>query len=286
MDEAFEALKLAPSYLPLHTLIGDLLAREGRTQDAINKFSVVARAYSARGEISQAVDLLQRIVRAAPMDLIARNNLIEQLASRGSISEAVAEYVNLAEIYYRLADLDMARKTYTSALHLAQKGPDSHSWSVKLLQHMADIDMQRLDWRQALRIYEQIRTLQPDDIQLRKSLVILNLRLGEIPQVITELANYLTHLQNTGRRPEAIPYLEDLVNEEPKQPLLRRALAEEYRLAGRIPDAITQLDIAGEFLRDAGDRDGAIHTVEAIIAMNPRNVADYTTLLAKLMSGS
>lgn len=285
MDEAFEALKEAPSYLPLHTLIGDLLTREGRTQDAITKYNVVARGYSSRGEISQAVDILRRIIQVAPMDLAARNNLIEQLSSRGSISEAIVEYINLAEIHYRLADLDMARKTYTSALHLAQKGPDSQSWSIKLLHRMADIDMQRLDWRQALRVYEQIRSLQPDDIQLRKNLVILNLRLGEIQQVSKELSNYLTYLQNSGRREEAIPYLEDLIKEEPKHTLLRRALAEEYRLVGRIPDAITQLDIAGEFLRDAGDREGAIQAVEAIIAMNPRNVADYTSLLTKLKSG-
>ena len=41
------------------------------------------------------------------------------------------------------------------------------------MRRMADIDMQRLDWRQALRIYEQLRTLEPDDPSVRKSLIEL-----------------------------------------------------------------------------------------------------------------
>lgn len=285
IDEAFEALQHAPSYLPLHTLIGDLLIQEGHTQDAIVKYSVVAQAYSTRGEISQAIDLLRRIIQAAPMDLAARTRLIDQLAARGSVDEAIAEYLDLAEIYYRLAELDMARKTYTTALRLAQQGGASRSWSVKLLQRMADIDMQHLDWKQAVRVYEQIRTLQPNDVQVRRNLINLNMRLGEIPQAGAELDNYLAYLQNTGNRAEAIPFLEELVNEEPKQPVLRRALAEEYRLAERISDAVAQLDTLGDILLDSGDREGAMQAIEAIIAMNPPNVADYTALLAKVRSG-
>ena len=55
MDEAFESFKYAPTYLPLHTLVGDLLMQEGRTLDAMSKYSVVADAYNVRGEASQAV---------------------------------------------------------------------------------------------------------------------------------------------------------------------------------------------------------------------------------------
>jgi len=36
---------------------------------------------------------------------------------------------------------------------------------------MADIDVQSLDWREALRIYEQIKTMKPDDPRARASLI-------------------------------------------------------------------------------------------------------------------
>ena len=284
MDEAYESFKYAPTYLPLHTLIGDLLIQEGRTQDAIAKYTVVAEAYSVRGEATQAVNLLRRIVQVAPMDLVVRTRLIDQLAARGLVDEAVGEYIGLADIYYRLAELDMARKTYTTALHLAQQGGANHAWSVKLMRCMADIDMQRLDWRQALRIFEQLRTLEPDDITVRKSLIDLNIRLTQFPQATAELDGFLAHLQSSGRRGEAIPFLEELVNEYPKQGILRRALSEEYRHAERIPDAVAQLDALGDLLLNAGDRDGAIQNIETIMAMNPPNTEDYKTLLAKIKS--
>ena len=284
MDEAFESFKYAPTYLPLHTLIGDLLLQDGRTQDAIAKYTVVAEAYSVRGEASQAVNLLRRIVQVAPMDLAVRTRLIDHLAARGLVDEAITEYMDLADIHYRLAELDLARKTYTTALRLAQQGGANRTWSIKLMRRMADIDMQRLDWRQALRIFEQLRTLEPDDVPIRKSLVDLNIRLAQLPQATVELEGYIAHLQSSGRRGEAIPFLEELVNEIPKQGLLRRALAEEYRLAKRIPEAIAQLDVLGEMLLNAGERVGAIQTIEAIMAMNPPNIKDYQALLAKIKS--
>ena len=282
MDEAFESFKYAPTYLPLHTLVGDLLIQDGRTQDAIAKYTVVAEAYSVRGEAAQAVKILRRIVQVAPMDLAVRTRLIDQLAARGMVNEAVAEYIDLGGIYYHLAELEMARQTYTKALRLAQEGSANRDWSVKLMRLMADIDMQRLDLRQALRIFEQLRTLEPDDITVRKSLIDLNIRLTQIPQASAEWDNFLAHLQSSKRRGEAIPFLEDLINEYPKQELLRRALAEEYRQANRMPEAVAQLEALADILLNAGQRDETIQTIEAIMAMNPPNMQVYKTLLTKI----
>ncbi len=284
MDEAFESFKYAPTFLPLHSLVGDLLMQEGRTQDAVTKYSVVADAYSVRGEAAQSVNILRRIVQVSPMDMAVRTRLIDQLTGSGMVNEAVAEYIELANIYYRLAELDIARKTYTTALHLAQQDGANPSWSVKLMRRMVDIDMQRLDWRQALRIFEQLRTLEPDDVAVRKSLIELNIHLNQLQQATAELDGYLVHLESTGRGREAIPFLEELVKENPKQAILRHALAELYRQADRIPAAVTQLDALGNLLLTAGDREGAIQALEMIISLNPPNGQDYQVLLVKVKS--
>jgi hypothetical protein len=146
--------------------------------------------------------------------------------------------------------------------------------------------MQRLDWRQALRIYEQLRTLDPNDASVRKSLIELNIHLNQLPQATAEMDGFLTHLESTGRRADVIPFLEEMIKENPKQAILRRALAEEYRQANRIPEAVTQLDALGNLLLTAGDREGAIRIVETIISLNPPNIKDYQALLAKLKSGA
>jgi tetratricopeptide (TPR) repeat protein len=281
MDEAFHALMYAPTYLPLHILIGDLLIREGRTPEAIAKFTTVANAYSVRGEGSQATSLLKRIIQLSPMDLAARSRLIEQLTARGHLNEAVSEYLDLADIYYRLAELDMARKTYTTALRLAQQPNVDRRWSIQILQHMADIDMQHLDWRQAIRVFEQLRTLRPDDATIRENLIELNLRLAQIPQAQAELESFISYLESNGRAQETIPFLEKMIEEHSDQVVLRRELASQLYKMGQIAAAIAQLDAAGDKLMAMGDRAGVVEIVKQILAMNPPNADEYRNLLAQ-----
>jgi tetratricopeptide (TPR) repeat protein len=285
MDEAFYALRSAPTYLPLHTLIGDLLVEEGRIQDAITKFTVVAQAYDVRGETSQATLVLRRIINLAPMDLTARTRLVEHLGAKGQVDQAINEYLDLADIYYRLADLDMARKTFTSALRLAQRSVNNSEWSVKILMRMADIDMQRLDWKQAVRVFEQVRTIRPDDMTVRKNLVELNMHLNQTPQAASELENYINYLDTTSHRSDAIPFLEELIQENPRLVVARHYLAGEYRHAGQVPEAVAQLDEMANILLDAGDRAAAIQVIESIVALHPPKVADYQVVLAQLKSG-
>ena len=285
MDEAFHALQSAPTYLPLHTLIGDLLEREGHIQEAIAKYTVVANAYGVRGESNLATKMLRRVIELSPMDLKARTRMIDQLIAHGQVDEAINEYLELADIYYRLAELDMARKTYTTALRVVQQANADRSWNVHILQRMADIDMQRLDWKQAMRVFEQIRTLRPDDETARKNLIDLNLRLAQHPQAIAELDSYLSYLDSSGKREKAIPFLEDLVKEHEDQLILRRALAGQYQQAGQIDNAITQLDAVGEILVEAGKKNDAIEVIQQILLMNPPNADDYRTLIQQLQSG-
>ncbi len=175
-----------------------------------------------------------------------------------------------------------ARKTYAQALKLAQQTNAERLWKVKTLHRMADIDLQSLDWRQALRDFEQIRNLEPDDDKARLSLIDLNFRLGQSTQALAELDNYVAFLWKNGQKEPAVVFLEKMIVEYPKQPSIRRRLAEMYRQTGRVREAILQLDTAADMLVESGDRAGAIEAVMALIALNPPNVADYQRMLAKL----
>jgi len=282
MEEAYYSLHYAPTYLPLHTLISELLIQDDNVPDAITKLSVVARAYSVRGDSEQATKTLRRVICLSPTDLSLRNRLIDQLISRGQIEEALEEYLELADLQFRQAELGIARKTFTSALRLCQQSNVSNDWNVRILKNMADIDMQLLDWRQACRIYEQVRTFRPNEINIRKNIIDLNIRLGQPNQAYTEIDNYVANLDSNGLRSDAIPFLENLLEEYPDQVIMRSYLAEEYRQAGRINDAILQLDSLGEICLDAGDTQAAIQAMESIIALNPSNIDRYRSVIKKL----
>jgi tetratricopeptide (TPR) repeat protein len=285
MDEAYDAIQHAPTYLPIHTLMGDLLVQEGRTADAIAKYSVVSHSYSVRGEVGQATKLLRRVIQLSPMDMPARNRLIEQLVARGQIDDAVRENVELAAIYYRLADLDMARKTFTNALRVAQQGNASREWNTHILNRMADIDLQRLDWKQAMRVFEQIRTIAPEDAATRKQLVELNLRMGQPDKALGELENFINYLESQRKSDQIVPFLEELSQEHEDQPLLKRTLAAQLHHAGRTDEAVALLDVLGEALVQRADHEGAMDVINQIVLMNPTNAEEYRQLLNQMRSG-
>jgi tetratricopeptide (TPR) repeat protein len=185
----------------------------------------------------------------------------------------------MAGVYYNLADLAKSRKTYTEALRLAQQANADRAVKAEILYQMADIDLQSLDWRQALRIYEQLRTLQPEDRRARFNIIELNLRLGQEAQSLAELNNYLSFLSNRGERRQIFGFLEELVREMPDHAVLRRPLAEAYRQTGRKEDAISQYDAIGEIYLDRGNRPAAIQAIETILNMEPKDKEQYQQLL-------
>ena len=282
MEEAYAALEFSPSYLPLHVQMGELLLMNERPQEAIEKFSTVARVYSARGEGEQATKIYERILAISPLDVKARAQLIDHLSAAGQIKEAAGQCIELADVYYRLAQLEKARSTYEAALHLAQGTHVEAAWNVQILHQIADIDLQRLDWRKALRVYEQLRTLAPNDETARLNLVQLNLRLGQEANANTELDNYLSFINSRGRDQDTITFLSGVVVENPRFALANRRLAEALQQNGQREEAIRQWNKVGELLVDSGDREGAKATVRAILALNPPNAERYQNFLNRL----
>jgi tetratricopeptide (TPR) repeat protein len=284
MEEAYYALKFAPTYLPLHVCIGDLLVQENRLPEALMKYSIVAKSYHIKGETRRAINLLQRVCELNPVDMEARNELIDMLTVNGKPHETIQEYIKLAEAYYNLADLNMARTTYSNAFRYAQQSKVDRETKIKLLHRMADIDMQSFDWRNAVRVFEQIRNLEPEDIKARDMLFELNIRLGQENQALSELDNYLNHLISVHRTTDALEYINGKIAENQALPGLYRRLAEVYRLLGRKEDAVSQMEIAKDMYLQAGNRPAAIETLMMILALNPVNVKFYQRMLVELQA--
>lgn len=282
LEEAFFALSEAPFYLPLHAQIGEILLQAGHLEQAVEKFRIIAQTYAMRGELQQAIAFDRRVVELKPSDGRARLRLIEHLLAFGKAESAVEEYLQLADLYYRLAELPQARHAYTEALRIAQQANLERDRRIAILRHIADIDLQSLEWRKALRVLEQIRTLRPEDVETRSQIIELNLRLEQEQQALSELDDFIAYLTSHNQLARLTEFLEGLVQQYPQSVPLRRRLAESYRQKGEIPLAVAQLDAIGEMLLQAGEQGAAQQVIEAIIALNPPNKAEYQLLLEQL----
>lgn len=286
IEEAMLGLETAPGYLPLHQRLGEILLQADREEAGLKKLGMVAETYRVRGEVQPAAEIYRRIIDHSPVDLKARVQLIELLSQQDRADQALQEYTELADLYRQMAEIDLARRALADALRLAQRSSVDRSWSLRILHQMGDIDLARLDWRRALRVYEQIRTIDPGDDKARSHAIDLNLRLGQEEQAAQELDSHLAHLVESGRSAEALSRLEELAREHPGKQALHARLAEAYRAAGRTADAIAQYDALGEIQLDAGRVQDAIQTIQAIVDLNPPDVEGYRELLENLKAGA
>lgn len=218
------------------------------------------------------------------MDQDARGKLIKQLIDQGKIEKAIQEYMNLADVHYRLAQLNVSCDTYNQALALAQQhslGPD---WVSKILKSIADINLQQLDWREALVVYEQLCSLTPEDDEIRYMVIDLNVRLGREDQAKTELENYLSHLYKNEMVDKAGAFLENLAKENEGNGTLfaKTRLAEHYQENSEKDKAINQWEKVAEKFVSTRDYEGAKEAIRAILILKPQNADQYRKALKKL----
>ncbi|MBZ0294343.1 MAG: tetratricopeptide repeat protein [Anaerolineae bacterium] len=282
MDEAHHAVEFAPSYLPIHVRMAEIMMREGRVRQAINKYNIVARTYLVRGENDRAASILGEVLEMAPLDISVRTNLIELLEAEERWDEALDQYVDLADTYHQLGDFDMARNTYNVAERLATRVQASVDKMVRIKHRIADIDQMRLDIRRAQRTYEEIIQIAPNDERARRMLIDLNYRQSNQVEAIRRLDELLKIFAKNKQVNRITQLLEELVTLYPNDTGLRSRLAAIYRQLGRKKETILQLDALGELQLEAGAHEEAINTLRQIIALQPDGIEDYRRLLAQL----
>lgn len=282
MEEAMLALTAAPTYMALHERMADILIRSGRLDGGLAKLSIIAETYRVRGEVEQASGAYRAILQHAPIDMTARSRLVELLTQQGRVAEALQQHLELADLYRQLAQIDEARQTLAEAQKLAARTSVDRSMQVEILQQMADIDLSRLDWRRAVRGFQEILELDPSDDKARGQVIDLAFRLGQEDVAAAELDRHLGSLVQSGRGADALNSLEELAREHPGKQALHARLAEAYRAAGRKADAIAQYDALGEIQLDSGNVADAIRTIRTILDLNPSDKQGYQELLRNL----
>ena len=282
VEEIYRAIQISPDYLPAHLRLAETLGKQGRREAAATKYAMIGDTYRIRSDVSGAVRAYEKVVTLTPLDVAAKMRLIDMLKRNGMIDKALENYIAMGDAHYQLAQVDKARDAYQDALKLAPRSSDPEKMKGRLLQLIADIDMQRFDWKRALHAYRDLRELAPDDERTAMTLVDLYYKVGRPINAVGELDSYLKQLVRSGRGAKVPGILEDMVNRRPSDPHLVERLSRLYIQQKRIPEAIEMLEKLGEAQIDAGNNAGATETIKKILQLNPPNAAIYKQLLSQL----
>ncbi len=282
LEESYRAIRLAPTYLPVHMGLAEVFAQQGKAEEAVSKYAAVAAAHLMRGEPRKAIEVYRKALVAAPMTISIREKLIDLLVAHGELDLALHEYVALGESYYRLARVDVALEKFEQALKLADRTKAPTDWRVGVLHRVADLHMQRVRWKEATAVYERILRLSPDDEQAGFRLVELRYRLGQEALALRDLDALIVLY---GKRKELrgiVSVLKELVASYPQDTSLRSRLSRIYVELGMKREAIAELDTLGELQLEAGRRREAMGTLRTIISLGPDEQDGYTQLLREL----
>ncbi len=281
MDESHQAVEQAPSYLPAHVRMAEIMVKEGRLRQAINKYYIVARVYLIREEYDRATSVLNEVIEMAPLDTTIRQELIGVLEYQGRTDESLIHYIQLGQTYKQLGNVEGAREVYLVAEGIARRMNARDD--LLLVKHaMADIDVSRLDTRRAQRLYEEIIEINPEDERAYRQLTEILLNQGNSVEAMRRLDMLLGMFAKNRQVNPILKALEELARLYPTEIGVRSRLAGIYRQLGRTTDAIKQLDSLGELQLKAGLTQDAIVTIRQITKMDPPNIEQYRNLLRQL----
>lgn len=284
-EECLRAIQKAPSFLPLHSRLAEIMLKQDRTEPAITKYLYIANVYQMRNQPDQSVNMYQKILKLAPMDVTVRSKLIDLYTSLGNAPQALRQYLVLADSYYQLAQVDRALEKYNEALRMANNNGNADNLKVEVLSRMADIYNQRFDWANAATAYQELLKLDPGNNQFLRRLVDLYFKQNKISEAISMLDKLIGIYQRQNPL-QVLELLKELSSFYPDNMHLRQRLAIAYAQNNMKAQAVEEYDALGEMQLEKGLRDQAIQTIQAIINLGPDDVEGYRRLLGQISGGA
>ena len=167
-------------------IVGDLFIKANKKDKAVDEFKKIAAHFEKKGIFTKSIAIYKRISRLVPDDLKTLKKLADLYCDRGFVSEAKAEYSNLAEkltkknkpkdaaeIYKRLLKLDS--DDVESRLNLAELFiKENHvDQAVEELNEAAEFKMRMNVLQEAGEILKKARSLNKDHSRTLENMIDL-----------------------------------------------------------------------------------------------------------------
>src|SRR6266849_206638 len=148
-----KVLKADPKELTVSNTIGDLYARLGQGDKAVESFKSVGDAYAAQGFTVKAIAMYKKLTKLKPtLESVLR--LAELYTQQGLFNDARAQYLQVAEEFLRSGDLEKAIRIFQKTLEM-----DPENVAMKL--RLADVYLRLGKKEDASKIYgEASQTLR------------------------------------------------------------------------------------------------------------------------------
>jgi pilus assembly protein FimV len=247
-------LKADPKDLTVSNTVGDLHARIGENDKAIECFKSVGDAYATQGFTVKAIAMYKKLTKIKPtLESVLR--LAELYTQQGLFNDARAQYLQVAEEFLRAGELEQAVRIFQKTLEM---DPENVNMRMRLAEVYIRLGKKTEAWQIFASAAESLRARgalpQAEEI-LQK---MLTMDPGNSYALLLRGRNAF----DTGDMPGAIQQLEKVADLDSHADGLR-LLLQCYLQTGRLPDAG---NIAGKLFTVHNDSAAITSYTDALIA--------------------
>jgi tetratricopeptide (TPR) repeat protein len=249
-----KVLKADPKDLTVTNTVGDLYARLGENDKAIDCFKSVGDAYATQGFTVKAIAMYKKLTKIkSSLESVLR--LAELYTQQGLFNDARAQYLQVADEFLKAGELEQAVRIFQKTLEM---DPDNTAMRMKL----ADVYIRLGKKNEAWQIYAAAAENLRSKGALDKAEEILNKMLKLDPS-----NSYARLLQgrtafDAGDLDGAIENLEKVPDLD-SNPDGLKTLLHAYLQSGRLPDAG---NLAAKLLSVHGDTGAILSYAETLVS--------------------
>lgn len=280
-DLAYQAIELAPYYLPTHVQIAEIAVAAGQVAEAQSKFDALAATAEVRHDLPKAISFYRRALKLSP-DLTRRSKLINVLVQGGQVTDALSEYGEVGRALEAQGQFQKAADKYQEALALARRVGVAERAVAGLNEQLGEVYSKLGEWNQAIALFQELKRVVPYTERALIQLVALYAQTGRVQESQRELDELLTRYADQPEK--SLAGLNRLTTIFPNQVFIYRRLAQQLAATNQLDKAIETLDELGDRLLTEARVEDAVQVIQDLITLNPPQVDQYKNLLQELKS--
>jgi tetratricopeptide (TPR) repeat protein len=246
--------KADPKDLTVTNTVGDLYARLGENDKAVDCFKNVGDAYATQGFTVKAIAMYKKLTKIkSSLESVLR--LAELYTQQGLFNDARAQYLQVAEEFLKAGELEQAVRIFQKTLEM---DPDNTAMRMKLAEVYTRLGKKKEAWQIFAAAAENLRSKG----LLDQTEEILNKMLKLDPANSYALLLRGRTAFDSGDLDGAIENLEKVPDLD-SNPDGLRTLLQAYLQIGRLPDAG---NLAAKLLAVHGDTNAVLSYAETLVS--------------------
>ena len=200
----------------------EISSRQADPQATLNEYIDLVRHYRSKRQSDNALNVLNEMVRLAPQDPRAHNELAEIYIGRGLLDEGITELRLVADIYLRQNKLEEA---------------------AEVIQHIGNVYADAGNEEDAITNLKRAAELNPRSMDLLREVVSYCYRLGRQSEAISYQGIIARHYFETQQVKEAVAALQQLI-------AIDRNNIEAYDMLGQTYQSVGEYEQASRVYRN------------------------------------